>query len=380
MKIVLYKGNFRYDVVDHFVDGLAEGFESLGFQTAVLKTPSIETAAKELEGARLCVGFNGIGAEMSLNGKPLYNLLGVEYLSFLLDHPVYHIDRINAAFEGMRIAASDGSHRPFLNSILKDRTSLVIPHGGSRPKDGKGILDYSDRDLPILFPGSYLNPDTAEAALKGLAPATRSFADSVAELMLSSDPIDVCEAFAAKGNGVDLMADATLLRSLCPLLKTLDFLVRAKRRLALLAALDEAEIPVLICGDGWPDGLFKNHSIRGAVPFAETLSLMGRSKIVLNSRVSPGTHERVFSSMLCGALCLSDWSESAASLAGEGSVAFYRWTDLASAAKLAGDLLESPDKAARIAQRGEAEALARHQWSHRAEAIAKAMNVSISGE
>ena len=103
---------------------------------------------------------------------------------------------------------------------------------------------------------------------------------------------------------------------------------------------------------------------------------MGRSKIVLNTRVTPGTHERVFTSMLCGALCLSDRNEANAALFKDGEqIAFYDWTAIPEAPKMAGELLGDNGKGARMAFNGLEAARNGHTWSHRADSIMKALKL-----
>jgi hypothetical protein len=47
----------------------------------------------------------------------------------------------------------------------------------------------------------------------------------------------------------------------------------------------------------------KNYSIQPAIPFAESLSVMQQSRVVLNSspRFTQGGHERIFYALMCGA-------------------------------------------------------------------------------
>jgi spore maturation protein CgeB len=144
----------------------------------------------------------------------------------------------------------------------------------------------------------------------------------------------------------------------------------------ILSELDKSGLKTTIYGNNWPEGIFKKHSINGAVGFNDILKLMTRSKIVLNIGNYPdGSHERVFSAMLNGALMLSDYNSYLAEIFEEDKeIAFYRWLDLEVLPEKTAYLLSHPEKMKEIALKGKRKAEKEHTWKSRAESLLKIVN------
>jgi spore maturation protein CgeB len=67
----------------------------------------------------------------------------------------------------------------------------------------------------------------------------------------------------------------------------------------------------------------------------------------------PGSHERILSGALCGAVVLSDFTKWASSEFEDGDeISLYKWTARESLPQAVGSLLENPSRAAAIASKG----------------------------
>jgi spore maturation protein CgeB len=97
---------------------------------------------------------------------------------------------------------------------------------------------------------------------------------------------------------------------------------------------------------------------------------MRKSKIVLNTIMVPGSHERVFSAMLNGAVVLSDSNQFYQDFFKDGEdLLLYRWTQIDKLPGIIKEALSSPEKLAQIAAAGQQKAMAEHTWEKRAEML-----------
>src|SRR5690606_37253109 len=115
----------------------------------------------------------------------------------------------------------------------------------------------------------------------------------------------VQEVIAAR----NLYLDPELTRKLFKILPLADKYIRMKRRMDCLGVLAKNGVRIKVFGNGWDKAPFASGlEIHKAVSFLELLALIGRTKIVLNilPLFSDGSHERVFSAMLNGAVAITD--------------------------------------------------------------------------
>ncbi|MFQ9083217.1 MAG: glycosyltransferase [Clostridium sp.] len=139
-------------------------------------------------------------------------------------------------------------------------------------------------------------------------------------------------------------------------------------------------LEVHVYGNGWEkDELAQYENIKrhGAVSYTEALDIMTNTKIVINKMplFLDGSHERVFTAMLNGAVCCTDesgyWKQEF--IDGE-SICFYDFQDLDNLENIIKELLLNLDKAGKIAQNGYDIAIHKHQWKNRAEQILEICN------
>jgi len=142
--------------------------------------------------------------------------------------------------------------------------------------------------------------------------------------------------------------------------------VKARRRLAVLQALDAAGIPVQIWGDGWPDGLFQHHSVHPARPWDDMIRLIPRFRGLVDLSFMPDSaDERLFTAAINGtAVCamanpflLSDFAD------GKNMVFYNSPEDLPARCAW---LLENPDLAQQLAADAIPVTAAKHSWPVRA--------------
>ena len=140
-----------------------------------------------------------------------------------------------------------------------------------------------------------------------------------------------------------------------------------------LEVLAKAGFKVKIYGNGWDKADFaKNFEVYPAINFNDLLKIIARSKIVLNIVPSfvEGSHERVFTAMLNGAVAVTDrniYYEK--EFAENKNIVMYSWGKLNERPDKITDLLKNEEKRERIAEAGYKEATKKHTWTARALSI-----------
>jgi hypothetical protein len=383
-KIVIYKGVYQYDAVNIFAEELSKGFNDLGYETVYVDlTDSANLNAnlgRELSGpCDFVIGFGAVGSTFETNGKSLCDMLPYPYVAELVDHPAHHLDRLH--INNIIITTIDRSHVTFLNRYFEGRKKVAyLPHGGCLCEE----TEVCDRTIDILFAGTYMDRNRCYSEITKLDEILFKFALDTSEIVLSKNSIPLEKALEEAGEnlGIDIYEKAIYERLAKEVVPKIELFVRAEKRMKILSIMDNAEIKMDIYGNGWPDNIFKNHRMNKALGFDEILKLMRRSKIVLNMANLPdGSHERVFSAMLNGALMFSDYNTYLEEIFEEDNeIAFYRWMELEKMPEKADFLLSNPDEIERIASNGKIKAEKDHTWKSRAETLLKIVDQFKTGQ
>ena len=156
----------------------------------------------------------------------------------------------------------------------------------------------------------------------------------------------------------------------------IEIFVRAYKRTKILSLLDRNGFRIKLHGNGWQEGTFKNIQPSAPLPFKEVLNLMRQTKLVLNiSCLSDGSHERVYSSMLNGAISLTEQNPYLAeNFTDMEDIIFYKWLELGEFPDKINCVLSDNQKLVETASRGKEKAEREDSWHSRAETLLKSVN------
>lgn len=375
-RIVLYKGQSQYDVLRIFTDQLAEAFRLLQQETVVVDLIAAD-AEEQLQKAfaRPCdfvFSFNGIGIDFKLGEKSLYDALGTVFVFSLVDDPLHHIQRLETPCNNVLVTCVDRYHTNIMPYLNQYRTFGFLPHGGCIPKNGNDNKE-GKRDLDILFSGSFREPEEYYQIWKEYPLAMQNILEDTIENALGKEnkPLaaSVQEVIAAR----NLYLDPHLSKNLLKILPLADRYLRMKRRKECLEVLAKAGFKVKIYGNGWDKADFaKNFEVYPAINFNNLLEIIVKSKIVLNIVPSfvEGSHERVFTAMLNGAVAVTDRNTYyEKEFAEDKNIVMYSWGRLNELPDKIYDLLKNEEKRIKIAEEGYKEATKKHTWTVRALSI-----------
>lgn len=147
--------------------------------------------------------------------------------------------------------------------------------------------------------------------------------------------------------------------------------IKAWRRQRLLEELIADGIEVNIFGGGWEDDDFSGKAkLHGRVSYEDMLNITTFAKVVVNDEAcfNNGAHDRVFTSMLNGAVVVSEYSAYLAEEFADGQDLFlFDWRHIREQLQVIPQLLSDDGLREKIAVSAYAKAVQRHTWQHRAQ-------------
>jgi hypothetical protein len=379
VRVVFLIGRSNYGAFQAFADELAAAFRERGYEPDVFTGPDSTLEEFAARGpSALAFSFNSYGDFRTAGGRSVSEVFQCPHVVHFLDHPLTHLVRLEATAPDVALLAIDPTHVDAVNAAYPaGRFSHVAfaPHGGvGAPRlelDAEAFA--AARPTPILFAGSFYRPEGPPPWAK-LPTNVQSIFEEAVERALACEWTPALSALDAALRRRGLNPEDSNISALRLLASYVHEHVRSHRRFELLKTAARLGLPLHVYGVGYEKVLyrFKNVTYGGEASFAETIELMGRSRVVLNinANFGAGSHERPLSALLAGAAAATDHSTFYEQNFAYGSeLAVYRWRSLDADLAAIGELAENPSAAWDMARAGQARVLAGHRWAQRVEGI-----------
>lgn len=375
--IILYKGQSQYDVLRYFIDDLCEAFSQFGYNVKVIDLLDDRWNEELLstinsDNVLFALGMNAMGLDLAVNDKSVYDITGIPFFAFYVDHPVHQLGRLKNKTNNLICSFIDRTHAEFVSTYLRnDCTKVFIPHGVKADGDaGSTIIPIKDRSIDVLFPGSYMDPDELREKWVETGPFLTKLFDDFADCMLSRQDVEHMDNIRHVLERRGLEYNSKFYDSLIPHINLIDLYVRARIRKETVEML--SDFPLHLYGNGWDKlKLGKNVQKHSPISFKEVLYKMGQSKFVLT--VLPyfidGGHERIFASMNAGAVSISNSNKFLLSEFSNGKDVVLLSKTKEEVVKQVEELLQNQDQLQLIADNGRRKVLEKHTWLHRAQQI-----------
>lgn len=384
MKILILKDQSRYNVLRIFSDTLASAFKNMGNDVDIFDGAAEDVTAQlqhtKLQNYNLVFSFNAIlidSCEIILNNQDTL------FWSFLVDHPYYHHMRLLVPHTNHIVSCIDHAHVQYLKQYYPNiKASYYMPHGGNIPSTQ--IKDFNDRKYNVVFLGSYSDTQPLETFIDSLPDLVKMIINQVIENYYTvwTEPLE--NLYTHEFNKYHLDLSKEEFPAFMHEIVYIDQYIRAINRELILNTLTANGIVVDVFGANWecyecPNS--ENLHIHGHINYTEALDVMCNSKLVLNPLplFTNGSHERVFTSMLCGALCVSEQNMYLSKEFTDGvDIAFFQMHNLPQLPKIIQALLKHPIEAAAIAKKGHTIAAKNHTWKKRAADILEIAGVHLN--
>ena len=400
-KIILFKGGV--ETLGFFSQELEKAFRAMGHETFMYDYDREAESAYALlrflgdggrDAAVVSFNFHGLCNEDILRDDRnvyIWEEMDIPCYNIVVDHPFYY-DRFMHQLPRRYCQISiDGNHRdymerfypevktgPFLPLAGTDAGPLLSRAGADSEREGDRVLSIAERPVDVIFTGSWAEPEFWGQYMAEEGPEYEEFYRSILKEQIANPGKTFEEIFEprirAEAEDAGEITDE-LLRETYPHLIHFDMYVRYLFRGEVVRLLAESGIKVVCIGGGWdklPCGCPENIIHYGYTNSLECLKEIRRAKISLN--VMPwfkrGAHDRIFNTMLNGAVCVTDSSEYLDGILKSGeNCEMYSLDDLCGAVRAVNSLLADPGRMQEIADNGRRLALEGHTWAHRAQEL-----------
>ena len=329
----------------------------------------------------LTFNFHGICNEDILrdeSGLYIWEALGIPCINIVVDHPFYY-DRFMEQLPKYYIQISiDRNHEDFLRRFYPHiKTGPFLPLGGTR-LEGCPLIPLDKRSRDIIITGSWVDPAFYEGYMRQEGPEYSDFYHRVLDRLLLEPHLTLEEVFEPmirmEAEDADQMTD-DMLREAYSHLVCIDMYIRYYFRGELIRLLAESGLQILCVGGGWNElecSRKENIIHMDYTSSLECLKLIADSRISLN--VMPwfkrGAHDRIFNSMLQGAVCFTDSSQYLDTILRDGvNCLEFSLDNMEEAADIIKNALADAELLRNIADSGYELAANGHTWAHRADEL-----------
>lgn len=380
-KIILFTKGI--ETLWYFSEQMGKTFELLGYDVFYFDQCKEYKSLSDLlwfcePGVTAAVSFNFDGCSgedyfIDSTGTSLFDAREVPFINIVVDHPFYYHKFLPFLPRDYTQVSIDREHEAYLKQYYpRIKRGPFMPLGGTSLWKRETLPGWEDRPYDIVFTGNYNPPEIFEEAINRHGP---EYAEFYYEIIrdLTEHPWKSMDAVMIEHlrRDVEDFEEAGI-RTTLPNMIFIDLYVRHFFRGEVVKTLVDNGLKVYCFGAGWnhlacrhPENII-NGNVLDSLGCLQQIS---KSKISLN--VMPwfkdGAHDRVFNSMLNGAVCASDGSKYMDEILADGKD--YIKYDLSRLEKLPGrleELLNDREKWENIVHTGYQRAVNGHTWADRA--------------
>ncbi|MGN0482541.1 MAG: glycosyltransferase [Lachnospiraceae bacterium] len=376
--LVFQQDSVCYNSYLYFAEQLIREWKVLGFAVELFGPNEPLEALERFCGQKFdaMFAFNSDLARVSMeDGTAFLDTIEAPFYDVILDHPLYHHDSLKVPLKQFHVICLDENHKRYIEQFYPHIQSVhVVQMTGSMTEEVPCPIE--NRSIDVLFTGTYTPPEEVWEAIEQTPVFLKENSKQLIERVLRNPDLTLEEALRqfAKETGDEIVLEHFPLHMQAYFL--VDSFVRAKKRDRLIRALLKARIPVTVCGADWEkldcEGK-ENLQLGGIFSMEDTYQIMAKAKILVNCmpEFKAGGHDRVYSALLNGCVCLTDPSSLLLKQFSTGKeLVFYQPDDLEALPVLVRSLLANPSQLQEIADQGFQCAIKHHTWKQRAEEIA----------
>ncbi|MCR4567602.1 MAG: glycosyltransferase [Pseudobutyrivibrio sp.] len=363
-----------YNSYLYFGDALGSALKNLGHEVEYFKID--EDSLDDLEnyvGAKYdcLIDFNS-DLPRALMDDDSYFLDHVDapFYDIILDHPLYHHDTLQINLNNFHVVCLDDNHKNYIHKYYPHIKSVVVTPMTGELAFGQDSIDWDDfesRPYDILFSGTYTAPTRIEASILKLPTMLRENVYALIDMMKANSNLTIEEAVdeLASNDIYDYINSDKPLHTQSFYLA--DTYIRCLNRKKLVETLDKSNYPLHLFGGLWDELDLKHANIHRELPFNLTFTVFAKSKITVNimPNFKAGSHDRVFSGQLNGAVSLTDpTSLLLKEYQDNASILFYDLNNMDAIIEKLDSSLSDLTKLKKIAQNGYEIASKNHTWTN----------------
>ena len=390
-----------------FSDRLAEEYITMGYEVRVVRICEPFSGKKTLtefilphETVMITFNFHGIQREAIFHtedGILLWDLYDVACINIIVDHPFYYYEELASLPKRYLQICIDKDHTDYMHRFYPDiHCGPTMPLAGCayRPDFESGssfpeqedvidpavafpkipgmlspILPIQERSTDVVFTGCYTAPDFFLPYMRRNGAEYDAFYHGILDDLLTEPDQCIHKVYLRHLNRELPELSEEELKNVMNKMIFLDLWIRFTFRGNAIRTLLDADIPIHCIGAGWDKLPTNNKNRLTHTEYSDTkvcLKALSEAKLSLN--VMPwfkrGAHDRIYSSMLNGAVCVTDTSDYLLRNFTEGdTLCYYSLKELHRLPEIVTHLLAHPDTMEGIASRAYAYAKEHLTWT-----------------
>lgn len=401
------------ETLHFFSDRLAEEYVTMGYEVRLVRIHEPFFGTEKLidfivphETLMITFNYHGIQREAIFHtpeGELFWDKYDVTCINIIVDHPFYYYEELKYLPKRYLQICIDGDHAEYMKRFYPE-----IPLGETMPLAGcdyrasfgggaplslkEDVIDPSlwipnltgetipflpvaERSTPVVFTGCFTQPDFFLPYMKRNGEEYDAFYHGILDDLLA-DPDQCIHTVYLRHLNRELPELSTEdLRNVMNKMIFLDLWIRFTFRGKAIQTLVDADIPVHCIGAGWETLPVKSKNRLTYTEYSDTqvcLKAISEAKVSLN--VMPwfkqGAHDRIYSSMLNGTVCVTDKSNYLTEHFADGEMLrYYDLKHLSELPSVVTGLLDAPDTMQQIADRAQDYAREKLTWKQYAERL-----------
>lgn len=380
-KIMFFEGDI--ETQGYFSQQIAEAMRALGHETFMYDLSRAWNSTEkffrffERENTVLInFNFHGMSGEdyfLDESGRTMWDVLHIPSYNIVVDHPMYYHHFLENVPHNYHHISIDGHHEKYMKRFFPEiERGPFLPLAGTELNPNRSNVPIACRKYDVMMVGNYCVPQTFEKFITRIDDEYTAFYYGMIDDLLANPDKTVEEVVEA--HIIEEMGDVPEeeLKKAMAAVTFIDLYVRYTVRGRVVQQLADAGIKVHVFGDGWqllPCGHPENLILMDKLDSVGCLKKLCQSKISLN--VMPwfkdGAHDRIFNTMLNGAVCLTDSNPFLDRILHDGAdCSIYSLKHMERLPEIVSALLSDPDRMQKMADEGYRMAKAEHTWAHRA--------------
>ncbi|WP_270854326.1 glycosyltransferase [Roseburia hominis] len=396
-RIVMMEGGV--ETLSYFSHQMAGEFQKLGYAVFFYDLKQEESSAGKLrkfirprETVLVTFNFQGLEKEAGVYREGigyLWDTYHIPCYNIAADHPYFYDDRLKDLPEKYRHISIDRGQKAYFEEFYPEYVSrgflplagTGLRQGEDEAKTGKaGAQGDAEQAAPcydVILTGNYTKLSFFEPYINWINEEYAAFYRGIIDDLLEHPACTVEEVALAHCEREMGKEPNDQLRIALHKMIFIDLYVRNYWRGKAVRTLVNAGIPVHVVGKGWEELEDVRHpqclKLHPQTDSVTCLEMLADAKVSLN--VMPwfkdGAHDRVFNSILNGAVCVTDPSCYLEEELHEGEgVCYVALQDMDALPEKVKDLLQNDSGRNEIVRRGRAIVEQKHTWAQRAKTLA----------
>ncbi len=396
-RIVMMEGGV--ETLSYFSHQMAGEFQKLGYAVFFYDLKQEESSAGKLrkfirprETVLVTFNFQGLEKEAGVYREGigyLWDTYHIPCYNIAADHPYFYDDRLKDLPEKYRHISIDRRQKAYFEEFYPEYVSrgflplagTGLRQGEDEAKTGKaGAQGDAEQAAPcydVILTGNYTKLSFFEPYINWINEEYAAFYRGIIDDLLEHPACTVEEVALAHCEREMGKEPNDQLRIALHKIIFIDLYVRNYWRGKAVRTLVNAGIPVHVVGKGWEELEDVRHpeclKLHPQTDSVTCLEMLADAKVSLN--VMPwfkdGAHDRVFNSILNGAVCVTDPSCYLEEELHEGEgVCYVALQDMDALPEKVKDLLQNDSGRNEIVRRGRAIVEQKHTWAQRAKTLA----------